>query len=133
MTEMTNPVKKAYGARCHCGSVRFTFVNEEIRSGRRCNCSICVRKGTVMSAEYFRPSEVKVEGSENLAAYQFGDKDVNHWFCRTCGIAPFNTVASVPPEYTGPAKPGDYRLNLGCVDGLDVLALDITVIDGKSL
>jgi hypothetical protein len=123
---------KTYSASCHCGSVRFKFVSEEITTGRRCNCSICVRKGVVMSARYLRPSDVEVEGIECLTLYQFGDKDVNHYFCRTCGISPFNTVASVPPTYEGPAKPGDYRLNLGCVHDLEVLALDIEVIDGRS-
>jgi hypothetical protein len=123
---------KTYNASCHCGALRFKFTSEEITTGSRCNCSICIRKGVVMSSRYFRPSEVEVEGSENLAVYQFGDKDVNHSFCRTCGIAPFNTVASVPADYTGQARPGDYRVNLGCVHGLDVLTLAIEVIDGRS-
>jgi hypothetical protein len=126
-------ITKTYSASCHCGSVRYRFASEEITTGRRCNCSICVRKGVVMSSKYFRPSEVEVEGREHLAVYQFGDKDVNHHFCRTCGIAPFNTIASVPPNYDGPAKAGDYRINLGCVHDLEVLALDIDVIDGRSL
>jgi hypothetical protein len=124
---------KTYSASCHCGSVRFKFTSEDITTGRRCNCSICVRKGVVMSSKYFRPSEVEVEGGETLAAYRFGDKDVNHCFCRTCGISPFITVASVPADYSGPARPGDYRINLGCVHDIDVLALDIEVINGKAL
>jgi len=41
-------------------------------------------------------------------------------------------MASVPPDYTGPARPGDYRINLGCVHDVDVLALDIEVINGKA-
>lgn len=86
-----------------------------------------------MSSRYLHPSDVAVEGEERLALYQFGDKDLNHLFCRTCGISPFSTVASVPPDYEGPARPGDYRLNLGCVHDLDVLSLDIQVIDGKAL
>jgi hypothetical protein len=86
-----------------------------------------------MSSSYLRPSDVEVEGKEHLALYQFGDKDVNHFFCRTCGVSPFSTVASVPPDYRGPARPGDYRVNLGCIHDLDVLSLDIQVIDGKAL
>ena len=123
---------KTYSASCHCGSVRFKFKSEDITTGVRCNCSICIRKGIVTSSKYFRPADVEVEGAEHLAVYRFGDKDVNHQFCMTCGIAPFTTVASVPPEYDGPAKPGDYRVNLGCVHDLDVLALKIDVIDGRS-
>jgi hypothetical protein len=125
--------RKTYNASCHCGSVRFKFVSEEITSGRRCNCSICIRKGVIMSAKYLRPSDVEVEGTESLTVYRFGDGDVNHHFCRTCGISPFNTVAAVPPDYKGLARPGDYRINLGCVHDLDALTLDIEVIDGRSL
>ena len=80
-----------------------------------------------MSSNYFRPSDVEVEGKERLALY------MNHFFCRTCGISPFSTVVSVPPDYQGPARPGDYRINLGCVHDLDVLSLDIQVINGKAL
>lgn len=69
----------------------------------------------------------------SLALYQFGDKDVNHYFCRTCGVCPFITVASVPPDYVGPARPGYYRTNLGCVENIDVYGLEIEVIDGRSL
>ncbi len=86
-----------------------------------------------MSSSYLRPSEVELEGEERLALYQFGDRNVNHYFCRTCGISPFSRVASVPPDYRGSARPGDYRINLGCVHDLDVLSLDIQVIDGKAL
>jgi hypothetical protein len=86
-----------------------------------------------MSSRYFRSSEVEVEGTASLAVYQFGDRDVNHHFCRTCGISPFTTIASVPADYGGPARPGDYRVNLGCVEELDALALDIEVLDGRSL
>lgn len=128
---MTTP--RTYSASCHCGAIRFTVTCEEITGGRRCNCSICIRKGIVVSANYFRPSDVEVEGEERLALYQFGDKSMNHFFCRICGISPFNTVASVPPHYRGPARPGDYRINLGCVHDLDVLSLDIEVINGKVL
>jgi hypothetical protein len=129
---MNTTTVRTYSASCHCGAVRFTFTSEEITSGLRCNCSICIRKGIVMSSSYLRPSAVEVEGEEHLSRYQFGDKDVNHFFCRTCGVAPFNTVASVPPDYPGPARPGDYRINLGCVGDLDVLSLDIHVVDGRA-
>jgi hypothetical protein len=88
---MTLMGTKTYKASCHCDAVRFRFTCEEITSGRRCNCSICIRKG---------------------------------WSCPR--------TASVPPDYTGPARPGDYRINLGCVHDVDVLALDIEVINGKA-
>ncbi len=77
-----------------------------------------------MSVPYYTPDAFEeLTGLDALTKYQWGDKDVNHWFCRTCGIYPF---------HDGPANPGRYRVNLGCIEGLDVLALEITVIDGRS-
>lgn len=77
-----------------------------------------------MSERYYTPDEMlAVEGLDELSLYQFGDHDVNHWFCRRCGIYPY---------HDGPARPGTYRINLGCVEGLDPLALPIRLIDGRS-
>jgi hypothetical protein len=123
--------ERTYRGSCHCGAVRFTFKSEAITSGCRCNCSICIRKGIVMS-EYIPPDAFALEGSESLAVYQFGDKDVRHYFCSTCGVCPFSGVASLPEGYEGRATIGSRRVNLGCVDGLNPLALEITVIDGRS-
>jgi hypothetical protein len=85
-----------------------------------------------MSAKYYPPEDCEVVGTEFLTLYRFGDEDVNHYFCRTCGISPYHVVRAVPPTYEGSAKPGYHRINLGCVDGLDVFALDVEVIDGRS-
>jgi hypothetical protein len=112
--------------------VRFRFRSDEITSGRRCNCSICIRKGIVIS-EYIPADAFEVAGEASLAVYRFGDRDVCHYFCKTCGICPFTGVASLPDGYAGRARIGDRRVNLGCVDGLDALELPITVIDGRSL
>ena len=115
---------KTYSGRCHCGAVRFRFRSEEITAGRRCNCSICIRKGAVMSTRYIPPEDFEaVEGLEALSVYRWGDRDVNHYFCKTCGIFPFAD---------GPAKPRHYRVNLGCIDELDPLGLAVDVIDGRS-
>jgi hypothetical protein len=88
----------------------------------------------VTSAAYLPPEDLEqIERNSSLALYHFGDKDVNHHFCRTWGICPFITVAAVPPTYAGKAKPGYYRIDLGCVESFDVYALDIEAIDGRSL
>jgi len=127
------PDTRTYRASCHCGAVRFRLRSEEITTGIRCNCSICVRKGVVMSSRYYGPESFEaIEGADRLSVYRFGDRDVDHCFCPACGICPFNLVAKVPPSYDGPARPGDRRVNLGCVHDLDVLALEIAVVDGRS-
>jgi hypothetical protein len=125
-------VEKTYSGSCHCGAVRFRFKSAEITSGCRCNCSICIRKGFVMSSEYVTADAFEPANEDSLAVYQFGDRDVYHYFCKTCGICPFIGVASVPPTYQGRAKIGDRRVNLGCVDGVDPLALQVDLIDGRS-
>jgi hypothetical protein len=117
---------KTYRASCHCGAIRFRFNSEEITRGLRCNCSICIRRGTVMSTTYFPPSAFEFESLETASAlsiYQFGERTVNHYFCKTCGIHPFSDVV---------ARPGHYRVNLGCVEGLDAISLETGRIDGRS-
>ena len=77
-----------------------------------------------MSVDYIpREAFSRFEGLENLAVYNFGDDTVNHFFCKRCGIYPFHEAK---------AKPGVYRLNLGCISGLDPLALEMGLIDGKA-
>ena len=116
------PITTYHGS-CHCGAVRFRFTGEAITTGCRCNCSICSRRGAVMSTVYYPPAELTLEGKGALRLYQFGDHDVNHYFCTTCGIYPCHEAT---------ANPGHFRVNLGCVDGVDPLALAITLIDGRS-
>ena len=108
-----------YTGRCHCGAVRFSFDSTPITRGVRCNCSICIRKGAVMSPT--RDLVLAIDGADALRVYRWGDHDIDHLFCGTCGIFPFAKIL------------GKYRVNLGCVDGLDALALPIDIIDGRSL
>lgn len=116
-------MKRMYTGSCHCGAVRFKFASEPIAAGCRCNCSICTRKSAVMSSHYIPPDDFVLEPTKTLAIYRFGDKMVNHYFCTQCGIYPFHDAV---------AMPGKYRVNLGCVDGIDPLTLDLHLIDGKS-
>jgi hypothetical protein len=114
-----------YNGSCHCGKVRFSFEHGAITSTIRCNCSICVRKGAAMSTFVVPKAEVAIEAEQGaLAMYQFGSKVAEHYFCRTCGIYPFHGSMT---------KPGHIRFNLGCVEGLDVYALETSVFDGKSM
>lgn len=59
---------------------------------------------------------------EDLSDYRWNDRVVNHLFCKTCGIYP----------YHGNEEYG-FRVNLGCVEGLDPLLLKVEIIDGKSM
>ncbi len=87
-----------------------------------------------MWSRYYTSDDVVVSsGREALTSYQFADRDVNHLFCATCGISPFTTITGLPADYTGAARLGDHRINLGCIDDLEHETLALTRIDGKSL
>ena len=114
-----------YQGSCHCGAVNFSFSSEPIKEGLRCNCSICVRKGILMSAFTLAPEELDIDASSGaLSLYQFDNKVAKHFFCKTCGINPFNETLRMP---------GHFRINLGCVDEIDAENIDVKWFDGKNL
>ena len=93
---------------CHCGAVQFE-VDGGIEEYRRCNCSICRRKGAIMVTarkEDFR----LVEGADNLSLYQWNTNTARHYFCKTCGIYTHHWRRSAP----------QYGFNLGCVEGVNI-------------
>lgn len=77
-----------------------------------------------MSSHYIEPENLlELTGQQNLSIYRFGDLLVNHYFCKDCGVYPFHDAIE---------SPGRYRINLGCIDGIDIDALEISQIDGRS-
>lgn len=117
---------KAYKGCCHCGVVSFSFKQEEpIIQGVRCNCSLCKRKGILMSAFTLAPEEIDIKAEKGaLNLYQFDSGVAKHFFCNKCGIYPFHQTLRIV---------GHYRVNLGCIDELDIENLEVDIIDGKSL
>ena len=76
-----------------------------------------------MSPAYVPPSDIELlEGKDALELYRFGDRMMNQYFCRTCGIHPFAEVI----------RTGFLRFNLGCIEGIDPLALEVELIDGRA-
>ena len=116
---------KDFTGSCHCSNVRFSFSAESIEEGVRCTCSLCEKKGAMMSALVLDRDQLSYEvGDAPLSCYQFGTKVAKHYFCSHCGIYTFHEMRS---------QPGKMRVNLGCVDGVDVSLLDYSVFDGKNL
>ena len=115
-----------YKARCHCGRVRFSFKSSEIKTGCRCDCSLCLRRGAVLSSAYIPAADFTPHHNLNdLGVYLWNEKVLSNYFCKACGI--FTYIGD------GENAKDGYRVNLGCVEGLDPLALDISIINGKSL
>ena len=93
---------------CHCGTVQFE-IHADPRGARRCNCSICRRKGAIM----LTASETEFQltaGAENLALYQWNTKTARHYFCKSCGIYTHHWRRSAP----------EYGYNSGCIEGIDL-------------
>ena len=110
---------------CHCGAIRFSFDGDEIKHGLRCNCSMCSRRGAVMTPYAIAPNKFSIDAEEGaLGLYMFGEKTAKHYFCKHCGIYPFHVTARVPDHF---------RANIACLEGIDPFALDVEVFDGKHL
>ena len=108
---------------CHCGTVTFE-VDTPVTPAVRCNCSMCKRKGALMSP-FFETSKLRIlTGKDDLTTYQFNTHVAKHYFCRHCGIYPFHQTRK---------DPNLWRVNLGCLEGVDAYALEASVADGASL
>ena len=104
---------------CHCGAVRFE-IDGPIRDFRRCDCSICRRKGAIMCTADKDQFKL-VSGEEALGLYQWNTKTARHYFCRTCGIYTHHWRRSRP----------EFGYNIGCIEGLDIRALpDVKIFNG---
>ncbi|PCE24751.1 GFA family protein [Burkholderia ubonensis] len=108
---------------CHCGAVKFE-VRTAVTPAGRCNCSLCRRKGALMSPMFDGRDLRILAGRDALTVYQFNTRVAKHYFCRHCGIYPFHQTRK---------DPACWRVNLGCLDGIDAYALEATVADGASL
>ena len=108
--------------KCHCGAIeaeiKVSDISEKIL---RCNCSLCKRKGAVMSMVKNHDFNI-TKGADKLKLYQFHTKVAKHYFCSICGIYTHHNPRS-NPAMTG--------YNLGCVDDVDTFDLkDIAINDG---
>ena len=116
--------KKVHRGGCHCGKVRFEVVGD-MSKVIACNCSICAKNGlwlTFVPAADFK----LLSGETALKEYQFGKKQIHHLFCGECGVESFGR---------GSAPDGSemVAVNVRCLDGIDIAALEPAPFDGKSL
>jgi hypothetical protein len=112
-----------YHGSCHCGKVAFD-VEMQIDSAISCNCSICSRRGSLLS---FVPREnlTLLTSEDELATYTFNKHVIKHRFCKTCGVLPFGEAIDAQGK-AGAA------INIRCLEGLDLDAVSIMKWDGRS-
>jgi hypothetical protein len=111
---------------CHCGGVEAEVKIPEKGFEKlvRCNCSICKRKGYIMTP--VNPENFKLtKGKDLITLYKYHTKVAEHYFCSKCGIY----------THTNPRSNHDkvYMVNVGCIEGVKPLELkNIIISDGEN-
>ena len=113
---------KTYQGSCHCGRVRFELISD-LQPALRCNCSVCKRKGVPMVTAADASFKLTA-GAEFVTLYQFNSRQARHHFCKVCGIYTHHNPRS---------NPSLTRVNAGCLEGVDPLALETQLVDGAAL
>ncbi len=108
---------------CHCGNIRFE-VEGVIDSGLSCNCSICLRKGSLLWFAPFRAFQLLTPDA-NIGSYTFNKHVIHHKFCQVCGVSPY-------AEGADPAGNKMAAINIRCIEGIDLDAIPIHHFDGRS-
>lgn len=109
-------------ATCHCGSVvlELTLPNG-IENPRRCDCSLCRRKGAIVGSVDLSGIRI-LEGAESLTLYQFNTNTAKHYFCSNCGIYTHHQRRS---------NPNECGFNIGCLEGVNPFDLgEVVTNDG---
>lgn len=114
---------KRYKGSCHCGAVQFE-VHTTLTPAVRCNCSLCRRRGALMSPVLAADQLTLKSGKQALVLYQFNTRTAKHYFCQHCGIYPFHQTRKDPQLW---------RVNIGCLEGVDSYGLEAGVADGAGL
>ena len=109
--------------KCHCGLIEAEINIDNLNKILRCYCSLCKRKGSIMSMVKNEDFKV-VKGEENIRLYQFHTNVAKHFFCSNCGIYTHHNPRS-NPSMTG--------FNVGCIDEIDSFKLkDVLINDGNN-
>lgn len=109
---------------CHCGAVEIELtLPNGIDTPRRCNCSICMRRGTIVASVELKDLNI-LKGEDKLSLYQFHTKTAKHYFCSICGIYTHHQRRS---------NPSQFGYNTACLEGVNSYEIENVVIgDGKN-
>ena len=115
-------IKATHLASCHCGAVVLELsLPNGIEKPRRCDCSICRRKGAIVGSVPLAGIKI-LKGEDSLKLYEFNTKTAKHYFCSICGIYTHHQRRSNPHEY---------GYNIGCLEGGNPYELGyVPVCDG---
>lgn len=115
-------IRAKHRASCHCGAVELELdLPNGIENPRRCDCSICRRKGAIVASVALSGIRI-VKGHDVLKLYQFNTMTARHYFCSVCGIHTHHQRRSNPEQY---------GYNVGCLEGVNPFELgDVPTNDG---
>jgi len=107
---------------CHCGGVEIEAnVPDQFKKLMRCNCSLCKRKGAIMTMVGHDDLKV-IKGQDLIKLYQYHTKVAEHYFCSNCGIYTHHKMRS---------NPNMYGINVACLEGVKPFELEnVGVNDG---
>ena len=110
--------------KCHCGAIEAEInILAKLEKFFRCNCSICKRKGTVMSMVQNEEFKI-IKGEDKLTLYQFHTNVAKHYFCSICGIY---------THHHPRINPAITAFNIGCLEDIDSLSLEnVSIINGRN-
>lgn len=107
-------IQPKHKASCHCGAVVLELsLPNGIENPRRCDCSICRRKGAIVGSVPLAGIKI-LKGEDVLKCYEFNTKTAKHYFCSHCGIYTHHQRRSNPHEY---------GYNIGCLEGVNPFEL----------
>lgn len=115
-------IKDKHRLSCHCGAVVLELdLPDGIVDPRRCDCSICRRKGAIVASVPLAGITI-IQGEDVLTKYEFNTHTAKHFFCSRCGIYTHHQRRSNPQQY---------GFNVGCLEGVNPFALaDVPTNDG---
>ena len=115
-------IQPRHRASCHCGAVVLELdLPDGIVDPRRCDCSICRRKGAIVASVPLSGLKI-VKGEDVLSLYRFNTMAAKHYFCSVCGIYTHHQRRSNPQQY---------GYNVGCLEGVNPFEIgDVQTNDG---
>ncbi|EGL54897.1 glutathione-dependent formaldehyde-activating, GFA [Methylophaga aminisulfidivorans MP] len=109
-------IRERHKLTCHCGAFELLLhLPDGIVNPRRCNCSLCRRKGAIVATVALDGLEI-IKGADMLKLYQFNTMVAKHYFCSNCGIYTHHNPRSNPLEY---------GYNVGCLEDVNPFELGI--------
>ena len=120
-------MKQTYSGGCHCGAIRYEADLDLSQGTLKCNCSIC-RKARAWLAALDAVDFRLLSGVDQLSGYQFNTGNIQHLFCKRCGIKSFGRGRM-------PDGKEFVAVMVSCLENVpeaELAALPVVYVDGRN-